>query len=104
MERIPTGPRITFFVVYSSDTKRIELAREELAKLLAHENWKNVVLLVFANQQDGAVMDGQAIVYRMNRVITKDRQWYGQGTSAISGQGLAEGITWLIKELQAKKK
>merc|ERR1711971_263140 len=40
------------FVVDSSDRARVDLAREELHKMLAEEDLKDAVVLVFANKQD----------------------------------------------------
>jgi len=40
------------FVVDSSDRARVDLAKEELHKMLAEEDLKDAVLLVFANKQD----------------------------------------------------
>merc|ERR1711959_11337 len=40
------------FVVDSSDKDRVDLAKEELHKMLAEEELKDSVLLVFANKQD----------------------------------------------------
>merc|ERR1719322_987480 len=78
------------FVVDSSDRKRIMVAEEDL---------KETVLLVFANKQDIAVMDVKEIIDKLDLTSLKGRAWHCQGTSAISGQGLNEGMTWLIKKL-----
>ena len=91
------------FVVDSSDRNRIDKAREELHRMLAEEDLKDTVLLVFANKQDIAVMDVKEVIDRLDLASLKGRPWHCQGTSAISGQGLTEGMTWLIKKLQTKK-
>lgn len=44
------------FVVDSQDKNRLELAKNELHKMLSEEDLKDAVLLVFANKQDVAVM------------------------------------------------
>lgn len=91
------------FVVDSSDRNRIDKAREELHRMLAEEDLKDTVLLVFANKQDIAVMDVKEVIDRLDLASLKGRPWHCQGTSAISGQGLTEGMTWLVKKLQTKK-
>ena len=91
------------FVVDSSDRKRVDKAREELHKILAEDDLKDTVLLVFANKQDIAVMDVKEVIEKLDLQSLKGRVWHCQGTSAISGQGLTEGMTWLIKKLQKKK-
>jgi len=40
------------YVVDSSDKERVEIAREELQKMLAEDELKDAVLLVLANKQD----------------------------------------------------
>ena len=91
------------FVVDSSDRNRIDKAREELHKMLAEEDLKDAVLLVLANKQDIAVMDVKEVIERLELASIKGRAWHCQGTSAISGQGLTEGFTWLHKKLSQKK-
>ena len=91
------------FVVDSSDRNRIDKAREELHKMLAEEDLKDAVLLVLANKQDIAVMDVKEVIERLDLASLKSRPWHCQGTSAISGQGLTEGFTWIHKKLSAKK-
>mgnify|MGYP002480537350 CR=1 FL=1 len=41
------------FVVDSSDTSRMSIAKKELAALLKEEKLRNAILLVFANKQVG---------------------------------------------------
>ena len=91
------------FVVDSSDKNRIELARDELHKILAEEEMKDAIVLVFANKQDIAVMDIKEIIEKLDLQGFRDRKWFCQGTSALSGQGLNEGMNWLVKQLQSKK-
>ena len=92
------------FVVDSSDQNRIDRARMELHKMLDDEDLKDVILLVFANKQDIAVMDMKEIIEKMDLKSIKERPWHFQGTSAITGQGLVEGLTWLDKNLTQVKK
>ncbi len=40
------------YVVDSSDRARLQIAKEELHKMLAEEELKDTVLLVLANKQD----------------------------------------------------
>ena len=44
------------YVVDSSDKERVEIAREELQKMLSEDELKDAVLLVLANKQDMCVM------------------------------------------------
>ena len=87
------------FVVDSSDRNRIGKAREELQKMLAEDDLKNTILLVFANKQDLGVMDVQEVIDQLQLTNIKGRPWHCQGTSAITGDGLNEGLDWLSKKL-----
>jgi small GTP-binding protein len=44
------------FVVDSSDRDRVEIAKEELHKMLAEDELKDAVVLVLANKQDMGIM------------------------------------------------
>ena len=92
------------FVVDSSDIKRVDKAKDELHRMLKEEELKDTVLLVMANKQDIGVMDVKEVIDRMDLTSIKGRPWHCQGTSALSGQGLTEGLTWLHKKLLNKTK
>ena len=95
---------VLIYVVDSSDRNRIDTARMELHKMLGEEDMKDVILLVFANKQDIAVMNVKEIIERLDLGSVKGRPWHCQGTSALTGQGLIEGLTWLDKKLGKVKK
>lgn len=91
------------FVVDSSDRARVDLAREELHKMLAEEDLKDAVLLVFANKQDLGVMSVAEVIDKLDLQSIRGRDWFCQGTSALTGTGLYEGLNWLTKKLSDKK-
>ena len=91
------------FVVDRSDRGRVDLAREELHKMLAEEDLKDAVLLVFANKQDLGVMSVAEIIDKLDLQSIRGRDWFCQGTSALTGTGLYEGLNWLTKKLSDKK-
>ena len=95
---------VLIFVVDCSDRSRIDKARMELHKMLDKEDMKNVILLVMANKQDIAVMDIKEVIAKLQLGSIKGRPWHCQGTSALTGQGLVEGLTWLDKKLNQIKK
>ena len=92
------------FVVDSGDSSRIKNACVQLHKLLAQEELKNVPVLVLANRQDAGTMDVNEVIDKLELAILKNHPWHCQGTCAISGQGVNEGMNWLINELEAKNK
>ncbi|CAN0363502.1 unnamed protein product [Lampetra fluviatilis] len=90
------------FVVDSNDRERVNEAREELMRMLAEDELRDAVPLVFANKQD--------LPNAMNEITVKlgvhslrHRNWYIQATCATSGNGLYEGLDWLSNQLKNQK-
>src|ERR1700754_559564 len=83
------------FVVDSNDRDRIDdskdyehSAKEELHRMLAEDELKDAVLLVFANKQDlPNAMKVQEMTERLGLNKLRNRQWYIQGASAPTGDG-----------------
>merc|ERR1719295_1692310 len=100
------------FVVDSNDRERIDdasgadnSAKEELHRLLAEDELRHAVLLVFANKQDlPNAMSVNEVTEKLGLNQLRNRQWYIQGTSATTGDGLYEGLDWLSNTLTKKKK
>ena len=92
------------FVIDSNDKERFETVRETLLLCLNEEELKDAALLIFANKQDinGAVSPSELTkILEMEKI--RNRKWLVQGSSAISGQGLKEGLDWLANALLKKK-
>lgn len=88
------------FVVDCNDTSRIQLAAEELQRLLEEDELSQSILLVYANKQDlpNAVRVNElAEKLHLNTMI--GRKWKIQGTVATTGDGLSEGLDWLGEEI-----
>eukprot|EP00052_Salpingoeca_macrocollata_P033571 m.8846 g.8846 ORF g.8846 m.8846 type:complete len:183 (-) comp5307_c0_seq1:43-591(-) len=93
------------FVVDSNDKERIGEAREELARMLAEDELRDAVLLVFANKQDlPHSMDAGTITDKLGLHSLRQRNWYIQATCATTGEGLYEGLDWLSQQLKAAHK
>jgi len=99
------------FVVDSNDRDRIDdgsgcqnSAKDELTRMLAEDELRDAVLLVFANKQDlPNAMKVQEVTERLGLNKLRNRQWYIQGTAATTGDGLYEGLDWLSATLSKKK-
>lgn len=91
------------FVVDSSDKERVELAKEELHKMLGEEELREASLLVFANKQDLGVMSVAEVTERLGLHTLRGRDWYIQGTCAMTGDGLYDGLEWMSKTVGKKK-
>lgn len=99
------------FVVDSNDRDRIDdskdyehSAKEELQRMLAEDELRDAVLLVFANKQDlPNAMKVNEVSERLNLDRLRNRQWHIQPTSAPTGDGLYEGLDWLSATLVKRK-
>ena len=91
------------FVVDSSDKDIVDIAREELQRMLGEEELRDAVLLVFANKQDMGVMSVPEITERLGLHSLKGKDWFIQGTCALTGDGLYDGLDWLSKTVSKKK-
>ena len=82
----------------SSDSAKYELCRilEDL-----REFSKTVPVLVFANKQDlPHALSVKEIIERLDlNSLPADRKWFIQGCSAVSCQGLYEGLDWLAEQV-----
>mmetsp|Transcript_8526 Transcript_8526/g.25862 ORF Transcript_8526/g.25862 Transcript_8526/m.25862 type:complete len:239 (-) Transcript_8526:81-797(-) len=86
------------FVVDSSEREsfRVDQARDELQRMMAEEDLEDVVLLVFANKQDlPNAMPVREVTDKLGLHDLRKRQWYIQSCSALTGDGLSEGLDWL---------
>ena len=88
------------FVVDSNDRERITEAHDELHKMLAEDELRDAVLLVFANKQDlPHAMSVAEITDKLGLHTIRTHKWCMQAACATSGDGLYEGLDWLASNL-----
>lgn len=96
-----SGTDAIIYVVDSTDKERMGVAKHELFALLDEEELKNSVLLIFANKQD---CDNAASVTEVAASLgvtaIQNRTWTIIKSSAHTGEGLAEGMDWLVDRIQ----
>ena len=93
------------FVVDSSNSNRMDEARDELKKLLNVDELKDSPLLVFANKCDlQNAMSENEITNRLDLNSINDRPWSLQMSSALTGYGLKEGLEFICKQVKLKRK
>ncbi|KAK8897879.1 ADP-ribosylation factor 1 [Tritrichomonas musculus] len=93
------------FVVDSNDIGRIDEASKVIHKLLAEDELRDSILLVFANKQDlPNAIKPQELANRLKLNQIMNREWQIQGTCATSGDGLYEGLDWLGDRINKKFK
>jgi ADP-ribosylation factor-like protein 2 len=91
------------WVVDSSDKLRLEDTKEELHSLLRQEKLMGATLLVFCNKQDipGSLTPEQIRDFlELDTVNT--RHWGAIGCSARSGEGLLDGVDWIVKDIASR--
>lgn len=89
------------YVVDSTDRNRIAVTKQELSALLEEDELKKSFLLVFANKQDmdGAMSEAE-IASLLGVASITNRTWQIMKSSAKTGEGLAEGMDWLVAQLR----
>jgi ADP-ribosylation factor protein 1 len=97
------GNDALIFIVDSIDEERIALAKEELHAACDDEELRDVTVLVFANKQDMATISPSELSSRLNLRGLR-QEWYIQGCSAKSGDGVFDGFNWLSDTIQKKKR
>ncbi len=92
------------FVIDSSDTTRLQLVKKELNDLLVQEKLMGASLLIFANKQDieGALTQQQIGECLNVNEIEKNRHWKMINCSAVTGDGLKEGIDWMVQDIASR--
>ncbi|KAG8649963.1 ADP-ribosylation factor isoform X2 [Manihot esculenta] len=93
------------YVVDSLDRERIGIAKEEFQAIIKDPFMLNSVILVFANKQDmKGALTPKEVCEGLGLFELKNRKWHIQGTCALRGDGLYEGLDWLastLKEMRA---
>uniref|UniRef100_A0A0D6R911 ADP-ribosylation factor n=1 Tax=Araucaria cunninghamii TaxID=56994 RepID=A0A0D6R911_ARACU len=93
------------YVVDSLDRERIGKAKAEFQTIINDPFMRNSAILVFANKQDmKGAMTPVEVCGALGLFDLRNRRWHIQGTCAVKGEGLYEGLDWLattLKEIQA---
>ena len=72
----------------------------ELAQLLCEEKLEGVPLLIFANKQDLiSALSAEEISEGFDLTSIRDRPWNIQPCSAKTGDGLQEGMEWVVGQV-----
>uniref|UniRef100_A0A7N0U9K5 ADP-ribosylation factor n=2 Tax=Kalanchoe fedtschenkoi TaxID=63787 RepID=A0A7N0U9K5_KALFE len=92
------------YVVDSADRERIGTAKAEFQTIISLPYVLNCVILVLANKQDEkGAMTPEEVGDGLGLMELKNPKWHIQGSCAISGDGLCEGLDWLactVKEMK----
>ena len=90
------------WVVDSADRRRLQQCKDELHKLLDQEKLAGASVLVFANKQDlvGALSSNDIReALALSSDIFTGRHWEIHPCSAVTGEGLVDGIDWIVRDI-----
>jgi signal recognition particle receptor subunit beta len=75
-------------VIDSTDRERLSIIKEELWKMLSHDDLRKAGLLIYANKQDvkGCMTPAQ-ISKELNLTAIKKHKWQIQACCALTGEG-----------------
>ncbi|GCB72588.1 ADP-ribosylation factor-like protein 5B isoform X1 [Scyliorhinus torazame] len=91
-----TNTEFIILVVDSTDRERLPITKEELYRMLAHEDLRNAAVLIFANKQDKkCCMSAVEISKFLKLSAIKDHPWHIQACCALTGEGLCQGLEWM---------
>ncbi|XP_022861816.1 ADP-ribosylation factor-like protein 5, partial [Olea europaea var. sylvestris] len=97
------GTHAVIVMIDSTDRARISLMKDELFKLLPHEDLQSAVVLVFANKQDlKDAMKPAEITDALSLHSIKNHDWHIQACSALTGEGLYDGLGWIAQHVTGK--
>ncbi|XP_061380676.1 ADP-ribosylation factor-like protein 6 [Danaus plexippus] len=93
------------FVVDSADHLRLVVARSELELMLSHPDMagRRLPLLVLANKSDAPhALSAAHVASALGLERITDKPWHVCASSALSGEGLDDGVSWLARQLREK--
>lgn len=96
---------VLLYVIDSADRKRLEETGLELTELLSEEKLVGVPVMIFANKQDLLnAAPASEIAESLELTHIRDRQWHIQPCSAMSKEGIEDGIKWAMQQVTGKRK
>ncbi|KAF5459090.1 hypothetical protein F2P56_023077, partial [Juglans regia] len=97
------GTHALIAVIDSTDRARISIMKEELFRLLGHEDLQHSIILIFANKQDlKDAMTLAEITDCLSLHSIKNHNWHIQACCALTGDGLYDGLGWITQRVIGK--
>jgi small GTP-binding protein len=88
-------------VVDSTDSERLTLVRAELDNLMNCDDLQSASFLILANKQDVKSSLSPALISReLNLDKYKSRHWQIQPCCALTGEGLTQGLEWIVSRIK----
>ena len=98
-----SGSDAVIYVLDSSDTDRLALAKETLSNVINADGMTHCPVLVFANKMDISTLRPNEIVEKLG-LHKEKRAWHLQPCCGLNGEGIIEGFEWLKNEVKKSKK
>eukprot|EP00831_Metopus_contortus_P004682 TRINITY_DN1173_c0_g1_i1.p2 TRINITY_DN1173_c0_g1~~TRINITY_DN1173_c0_g1_i1.p2 ORF type:complete len:202 (+),score=34.02 TRINITY_DN1173_c0_g1_i1:39-644(+) len=96
------GANGIIFVLDSADKERVSEAKEEFQRMLGEQSLDTTRILIFANKQDlPNAMTVKEIKGTLGLTMEFDKKVRVQEACARKYEGLYEGFSWLINEIDA---
>ena len=93
------------FVLDSNDVRRMEEAKYEFNTIVTDDDHKDAIFLILANKQDlPSAMSVAEITGVLGLCSLQKTNWCIRATSATTGDGLMDGLDWLISQLKTAKR
>lgn len=89
----------------ADDSQQSLVSKLEFFNLLIHNDLKDAAILVLANKKDLPTAKNAAQLtdlFSLHEI--KNHDWHIQSCSALTGEGLEEGLDWLTTKLNTKHK
>ncbi|KAJ8765420.1 hypothetical protein K2173_013178 [Erythroxylum novogranatense] len=97
------GTHAVIAVIDSTDRARISIMKDELFRLLGHDDLQDSVILIFANKQDlKDAMTPAEITDTLSLHSIKNHDWHIQACCALTGEGLYDGLGWIAQRVTGK--
>ncbi|KAL9669785.1 hypothetical protein QQ045_007334 [Rhodiola kirilowii] len=94
------GTHAVIVVIDSTDRARITIMKDELFRILQHDDLQNSIILVYANKQDlKDAMTPSEITDALSLHSIKNHDWHIQACSALTGDGLYDGLGWIAQRV-----
>lgn len=91
--------KAVIFVIDSSDKARVDLAKNELHKVISDEELKDASLLLLANKIDLDGLSPKELASRVDFEKAQNPRKKCLGVVGITGEGLNEALDWLADNI-----
>lgn len=90
-------------VIDSTDRERLSMSKDELWQMLSCEDLNRAAILIYANKQDvKGCMSAAEITEKLNLTAIKKHRYQIQSCCALTGEGLYQGLEWIVQQLKSK--